>query len=291
MGNDVGRDSETAAGRTQVEWAPREWFQAQTSEGTDGASSYFGHAANGYQRFRHQALVEALQAHTRDLSRGVLVDLGCATGELTALIGRSLGFERVIGVDFVPEVLAAGRTRFPDIEFREGALPATDFPDSSVDLVIASEVLYYLTPEARQRAVAEIARILRPNGRLLFTAALGEAYFSPSEARALLAERFGEDSVVTLRMKLYHSLANPFYLARRLDGMLRSGSIPASAEMQARFRRWEPLLRVWPVRVLIRMLSALGGPVLASETLPRTLSRIPVLSGSSTNIIIVARRL
>lgn len=274
---------------TQVDWAPREWFQAQTKDGTDGASSYFGHASNGYQRFRHQALMNALEKFGPQLERHDLIDLGCATGELTALVSRRMGFARAVGVDFVPEVLEAGRALFPEIAFREGALPEASFPDASFDLVIASEVLYYLTPEARDLAVAEIARILRPGGFLLFTAALGPSYFSPEQARTVLEKRFVIAQDVKLRMKLYHTLVSPFYFARRLSTMLRAGSAPASAEARARFERWAGVVRSLPGRMIIEILSRLGGPILASQWLPGVLSRVPVLAGAPTNIIVIAR--
>jgi ubiquinone/menaquinone biosynthesis C-methylase UbiE len=273
---------------TQAEWAKREWFEAQAQQGADDAASYFGHAANGYQRYRHRQLLDALHGVAGELKRDALLDLGCAAGDLTALIGQHFRFRRTVGVDFVADVLERGRNRFPSIEFRQGALPEIGFPDGSFDLVIASEVLYYLTEAARRQAVEEIHRVLRPGGFLLFTAVLGGPYFSAAGARELVAAKLKPVRERLLRMKPYHALTQPFYMAARLRPMLARGQAPASEEMRARLERWRPVLNSAPARAAVSLAAGIARPLLASESLPAMLGNLP--GARASNIILVARR-
>lgn len=283
----------TASGKTeptQADWAQLEWFEAQAEQDLGDAASYFGHAANGYQRFRHGQLLAALEVVGRHMIRDSMLDLGCGAGDFTAQVGERFGFAEKVGVDFVADVLANGRKRFPDIDFREGALPAVDFTDNSFDLVIASEVLYYLTDPARKEAVAEIRRVLRKGGFFLFTAALGSSYFTPESARELVGSELTLVDERLLRMKSYHALTGPFHMATRLKPMLRGEALPASAEARARFERWRPWLRLPPMNLAVAAMACVARPILASERLPALLGRRLLAGGAPTNIILIARR-
>lgn len=274
---------------SQVDWAPRAWFEAQSVAGAgDGSAAYFGHAANGYQRFRHAQLEEALAEIGSTLRRDGLLDIGCATGVLTARLAKRFGFRRAVGIDFLAAVLEQGRRSFPSIELREAQLPDLAFEDAAFDLVVASEVLYYLTPEARSRAVGEVARVLKPGGYLLFTSALGSSYFTVESARALIAGPLQIVGERHLHMRICHALSEPFYLAERLRGMLAAGTQPASAEMQRRLARWRWLLANPAARLAIAVVARIGRPLLGSERLPRLLNRIGF--GPATNTILIARR-
>jgi SAM-dependent methyltransferase len=64
-------------------------------------------------------------------------------------------------------MVALARRLHPQLEFREGDAEALPFSDCSFDAVIADFVLLHLgRPE---RAAAEFARVLRPDGRLALT--------------------------------------------------------------------------------------------------------------------------
>ncbi len=73
----------------------------------------------------------------------------------------------VVGLDFSDSMLAFARSRAPTVEFVHGDATALPFEDASFDAVTAAFVLLHLgTPE---RAVAEAARVLRPDGRAAFS--------------------------------------------------------------------------------------------------------------------------
>jgi SAM-dependent methyltransferase len=95
------------------------------------------------------------------------LDVGCGTGHhLLDLVGR--GFD-VAGIDGSAEMLAEARRVIPSAELREADVAALPFVDRSFDLALCIEVLRYLADP--QPCIAEIARVLRPGGVCLATAA------------------------------------------------------------------------------------------------------------------------
>jgi alkylation response protein AidB-like acyl-CoA dehydrogenase len=104
--------------------------------------------ASPYELAKRAATVAALPQ--RPLGR--VLDLGCSNGMLTALIAERC--EQVVAVDLspravelagergLPENVRVMRARFPD-----------ELPPGEWDLVVCSEILYYLTPAQLWRAV------------------------------------------------------------------------------------------------------------------------------------------
>lgn len=118
----------------------------------------------GMRQKRLQPLREQLVA----LARGRVLEVGIGSGLNLPLYHRDI--EGVIGVDPSPELLAMARrnaiwTHFP-VELYEGAAEALPLENASVDTVVMTWTLCSVTDPAR--ALAEIRRVLRPGGRLLF---------------------------------------------------------------------------------------------------------------------------
>ena len=93
-------------------------------------------------------------------------DLGCGTGQMTSALAPFVG--RVIAVDASAAMLQAARKRlqpFDNVELRRGDLEALPIDDARLDAATLTLVLHHL-PEP-QRALAEVARVLKPDGRLL----------------------------------------------------------------------------------------------------------------------------
>ena len=88
-------------------------------------------------------------------------------------MGRNLSFypdgARLTGVDWSPAMLGIARERAAalgrDADLRQGDAQALEFPDGSFDTVLCALGLCAI-PDDR-RAVTEMARVLRPGGRLL----------------------------------------------------------------------------------------------------------------------------
>lgn len=108
---------------------------------------------------------------------GVVVDIGCGTGTVLSILRRNGIGRRWIGVDLSDESLKILRAAFaddPHCAFNVGAITATGLDTASSDLVVCTETLEHLYPADFNGGLAEIARILKPGGRLLATVPLEE---------------------------------------------------------------------------------------------------------------------
>jgi arsenite methyltransferase len=100
-----------------------------------------------------------------------VLDLGSGAGIDALIAARKVGPSgRVIGVDMTPEMLAAARRNAEaagaaQVEFREGRLEKLPLEDASVDAVTSNCVINLVPDKAT--VFAEIARVLRPGGRLV----------------------------------------------------------------------------------------------------------------------------
>lgn len=99
-------------------------------------------------------------------SRLVVGDLGCGTGQLSHTVAPYV--ERVIAVDASSEMLHAARQRMADagnVDVREGDLESLPIENGELHAAMLSLVLHYSPDPAR--ALTEVARVLRPGGRVL----------------------------------------------------------------------------------------------------------------------------
>lgn len=99
-----------------------------------------------------------------------VLDVGCGDGYLTRLMAETVApGGSALGVDQSRETLRRARhiTRDANCTFAEGTAQALDAADRSVDVVVSSLMLHHLPEAGRERAVAEMFRVLRPGGRLL----------------------------------------------------------------------------------------------------------------------------
>jgi len=90
-----------------------------------------------------------------------VLDLGAGTGKLTTrLVERGLD---VVAVDPIPEMLEVLRTSLPQTPALLGSAEEIPLQDNSVDAVLVAQAWHWVQPE---RAIPEVARVLRPGGRL-----------------------------------------------------------------------------------------------------------------------------
>jgi ubiquinone/menaquinone biosynthesis C-methylase UbiE len=99
-----------------------------------------------------------------------VVDLGCGTGNV-ALLAAQRG-ARVIAVDPARRLLDVTAMAAADIgltlDVRQGAAPGLPVADDSQDVVLSNFGLVFTHDPAA--AVADVARVLSPGGRLVFNA-------------------------------------------------------------------------------------------------------------------------
>ena len=133
------------------------------------SQAFFATAAGGWDRLREGLFGDTFYLWgVLGLIDPTLVvgDLGCGTGQLTETIAPYV--RRVIAVDGSPDMLDTARRRLAEatnVELRQGDLEALPLEAGELDAAMLSLVLHY-SPDP-QRALQEIARVVRPGGRLL----------------------------------------------------------------------------------------------------------------------------
>ena len=120
--------------------------------------------------------LQALRTRTADLAqlqRGeAVLDVGCGTGTLTLKAYERVGETgRVSGIDPGSRQIARARSKavrrgFP-IDFQIGVIERLTFPDQSFDVVLSTLMMHHLPDDLKRQGLAEIARVLKPGGRLL----------------------------------------------------------------------------------------------------------------------------
>ena len=119
----------------------------------------FGAVADAYERARPGYPREAVAWIAADAHE--ILDLGAGTGKLTrglVALGRA-----VVAVEPSPEMAAQLSQAVPAARVFAGTAEAIPLPEASVDAVVAGQAYHWFDPP---RALPEIARVLRPSGRL-----------------------------------------------------------------------------------------------------------------------------
>jgi SAM-dependent methyltransferase len=98
----------------------------------------------------------------REAAPGRILEVGPGEGELAERMQSELGAE-VFAIDQSERMVELVRER--GVEAAVGDVQNLDFPDGSFDCAVAAWMLYH--PADLDRALAELARVLRPGGRLV----------------------------------------------------------------------------------------------------------------------------
>jgi len=126
----------------------------------------FGPVATTYDRVRpgypHDAVTWALADGVRQApGRLRVLDLGAGTGRLTRhLVARGLD---VVAVEPDPQMRAVLEARVPGADVRAGSAEDLPLDDDEIDAAVGGQMWHWVELE---RAVPEVARVLRPGGTL-----------------------------------------------------------------------------------------------------------------------------
>ena len=91
-----------------------------------------------------------------------VLEVGCGWGELAEWIARETGAE-VVATDLSPRMVTLARERGVDAQLAD--VQELPFADGEFDVAVAAWMLYHV-PDL-DRAIGELARVLRPGGRLV----------------------------------------------------------------------------------------------------------------------------
>lgn len=133
----------------------------------------WGFESSDYERAKYAETLAALDGRR---FRFVL-ELGCSIGVMTAALAPCC--DRLLGIDIAETALARARERCAGIDhvaFQRAWLPDRfpDLPEGSCDLVLISELLYFLSPEDNARLAEQVMRVLAPGGLVLLVNWTGE---------------------------------------------------------------------------------------------------------------------
>ncbi|MBC7228771.1 MAG: methyltransferase domain-containing protein [Actinobacteria bacterium] len=102
----------------------------------------------------------------------VVLDVGCGTGNVTALLRERFPGARVCGVDPSSNMVRLAEDRFradPMVEIREGEGIGIPYPDGYFDCVVSNLALHHVPPPQRCLCASELARVTMPGGRLVYS--------------------------------------------------------------------------------------------------------------------------
>lgn len=125
-----------------------------------GPYTAFADVAGAYERGRPGYPSEAVRWLVGDEPRDV-VDLGAGTGKLTRTL-VALG-HRVTAVEPLDEMRAQLAVVLPEVSAVAGSAESMPLPDASADVVTSAQAFHWFDHDD---ALPEIARVLRPAGRL-----------------------------------------------------------------------------------------------------------------------------
>ncbi|GAA2424767.1 class I SAM-dependent methyltransferase [Streptomyces macrosporus] len=120
-----------------------------------------------------------------------VLDVGCGTGALTRAVAAAVSpGGSVLGVDPSRQMVEYARRRAErrgeNSSFALGVAQELDAEDGSFDAVVSSFAVHHVPEDRRERAFAEMFRVLRPGGRLLVADFRGHA-----ERHAAMVARAG----------------------------------------------------------------------------------------------------
>ena len=117
-------------------------------------------------RYERQKYAATLAACGRGPFRNAL-ELGASIGVFSVQLAPRC--QTLTTIDFAPTAVALARSElapYPHASAIQGRIP-DDLPPGPFDLVVASEVLYYLRPDALDGTLGALERSLAPGGRLV----------------------------------------------------------------------------------------------------------------------------
>jgi len=158
------------------------------------ADDPWGFGSSPYEREKYRRTVGMLG--DRRFASGL--EVGCSIGVLSRMLAERC--ERLLGLDIVEQPLAAARARcegMPGVAFRQMRVPEA-WPDGRFDLLVFSEVLYFLSPADIDRCAARALGALAADAVVVLVNWLGTSDDPCSGDEA--ADRFIAATRGTLRV-------------------------------------------------------------------------------------------
>ncbi len=188
-----------------MSWMTARDFEARYRSDPDP----WGYTHSEYERLKYAATLQA--CGPGPFKRAL--ELGSSIGVFSALLAPLCG--QLVSIDAAPTAVADARLRLaehPQVELVLGQIPAA-VPGGRYDLVLASEILYYLAPDDLVETLSVLCTRMEAGARLVavhWRPAGPERPFDADTVHALLGSR--------PELASLHSREHPDY---RLDVLLR----------------------------------------------------------------------
>lgn len=137
-----------------------------------------------------------------------MAEIGVGTGELA---GRRLSDCEITGIDQSVNMLKETKKKFPKLKVKLGTFLQLPLDSGSVDTVVSSYAFHHCNEEEKILAVKEMARILKPAGRIV----IADLMFADEEARKIFAENCSDAEREDLEDEY-------FAYVDRLEGVLKT---------------------------------------------------------------------
>lgn len=185
---------------------PEEYKQLSIREFTEAARAYDSDHAGIYEMCRDD--YPQMLAELEKEPFGAVLDVGCGTGAVLALLHEKYPDRRYVGLDLTPEMIEVARTKVaPGMEFVVGDAENLPFDEASFDAVLCSNSFHhYPNPAA---FLAGALRVLRPGGRLILRdyTSSDPVVWLMNHVELPLARLVGHGDVRVLRQREFVELA------------------------------------------------------------------------------------
>ncbi len=160
----------------------------------EASADPWGFGSDPYEQEKYRRTLAALG--DRRFSSGL--EVGCSIGFLTRMLATRC--EALLGIDLVEQPLEAARARCadqPQVRFQRMQVPQA-WPDGRFDLIVLSEVLYFLTAADIARCASRVQSSILPGATVILVNWLGQSDDPTPGDEA--ADRFIRASIGWLRV-------------------------------------------------------------------------------------------
>ena len=154
--------------------------------GADASSTMADEITRGREIAGVQRLIDYLVERGKPASS--LLDVGCGNGYLLSVLRQQFPQMKMNGLEYTPEMVEIARERgVPECPIVHGDVRALPFDSGSWDIAVTERCIINILDRAEQgKALAEVARVLRPGGHFLCIEAFTDGLAQLNAAQAEL---------------------------------------------------------------------------------------------------------